>query len=174
MNGLTDTDLVRAYLAGDRDAGQALMRRHLGGAYRVARGICRDPHLADDAVQAGIERALLYLRGFDQTRPFAPWLTRIVANQAITLAERAGRERPEEPGIIDAMAGGRDDPAPLDLLTALGDLPVPQRAVVVLRLAGFSPAETAEILDIPTGTVHSRLSRGLDRLAHSLGQPIDG
>lgn len=173
MDARTDAQLVRSLLAGERNAGQVLMARHLDAAYRVARGICRDHHLADDAVQAGVERALIHLHQFDRRRPFAPWLLRIIANRAITLAERAGREPPRDPDSIATAIGGSEEQATLGLLDALGGLPVPQRAVVVLRLAGFDPSETAEMLDVPVGTVHSRLSRGLDRLADALRQAID-
>lgn len=173
MDTPTDAQLVQSLLAGDREAGQVLMGRHLDAAYRVARGICRNHDLADDAVQAGVERALVHLDRFDRRRPFAPWLLRIVANRAITLAERAGREPPREPDSIATAIGGGEEPATLGLLDALGGLPVPQRAVVVLRLAGFNPSETADMLDIPVGTVHSRLSRGLDGLADALRQPTD-
>ncbi len=106
---------------------------------------------------------------FDRRRPFAPWLHRIVVNRAIDWA-RAHELRRElaEAGAAEhavrdnaGVAGRPSD----ETLAALARLSPEQRAVVVLRhLLDFTPSEIASALDLPQGTVNSRLRRGLDEL----------
>src|SRR4029079_560714 len=104
---------------------------------------------------------------FDVRRPLGPWLHRIVVNRAIDWC-RARALRAEgapvavEAGVEDARVG-----APLGdaMVAALQQLPPEQRAVVVLRfLLDLTPGEIARTLDLPRGTVNSRLRRGLDAL----------
>ena len=100
---------------------------------------------------------------FDRRRPFGPWLHRIVVNRAIDWS-RARRLRAEqelgEPGAVDPEPG---DAA--GLAGAIAALPPEQRAVIVLRhLLGYTPGEIAALLELPRGTVNSRLRRGLDAL----------
>ena len=102
---------------------------------------------------------------FDERRPFAPWLHRIVVNRALDLlrAERrlVGTEPPSSrptPALFDAE-GDRA------LLEAVAGLPLQRRVVVVLRYGiGMGPDEIAKVLDLPSGTVHSRLARALEQL----------
>jgi RNA polymerase sigma-70 factor (ECF subfamily) len=73
----------------------------------------------------------------------------------------------------DADSRGRADadPPSRDLLAALSGLAPEQRAVVVLRhLLGYTPGQVARLLELPRGTVNSRLRRALDRLADELGE----
>jgi RNA polymerase sigma-70 factor (ECF subfamily) len=103
---------------------------------------------------------------FDRRRPFGPWLHRIVVNRAIDWA-RARALRPEA-GAVDVPAAEppeRDD----ELLRELDRLSPEHRAVIVLRyLLDYTPGEIAELLELPRGTVNSRLRRGLDNLKDRL------
>ena len=108
---------------------------------------------------------------FDRRRPLGPWLHRIVVNRAIDWS-RARALRPETGAdtLPDAaspeLAGGLGD----DVVAALADLGPEHRAVVVLRhLLGYTPGEIAAMLDLPRGTVNSRLRRALDALSLALG-----
>src|ERR1043165_7611329 len=85
-----DAVLVRAARAGDRDSASELFRRHWSGAWRAAYGISGRRALADDVASDAFERAFAALSRFDERRPFAPWLHRIVVNRALDLlrAER--------------------------------------------------------------------------------------
>ena len=108
---------------------------------------------------------------FDERRPFAPWLNRIVVNRALDVlrSERRliGGELPFEP----AAAAGGDADGDRELLEAVQALPLQRRAVVILRYGvGMSPAEIAAVLDVPVGTVHSRLARALDQLREERGK----
>jgi RNA polymerase sigma-70 factor (ECF subfamily) len=163
--------LVRAAQQGSRTAVEELFRRHWPAAHRAAFLIVQDAAAAEDIAQEAFVAALRALDRFDRRRPFAPWLHRIVANRAIdwSRARTARREVYED----DADSRGRDDadPPSRDLLAALSALAPEQRAVVVLRhLLGYTPGQVARLLELPRGTVNSRLRRALDRLADELGE----
>jgi RNA polymerase sigma-70 factor (ECF subfamily) len=105
---------------------------------------------------------------FDRRRPFGPWLHRIVVNRAIDHA-RARRLRGEIE--LDELQPAPPAEASFDgsILAALRALTPEHRAVIVLRhLLDYTPGEIAELLDLPRGTVNSRLRRGLDSLAEKL------
>jgi RNA polymerase sigma-70 factor (ECF subfamily) len=106
---------------------------------------------------------------FDRRRPFAPWLHRIVVNRSIdwTRARAARAEVLAGAPDHEQLAAGADTSS--ELLGALAALPADQRAVVVLRyLLEYTPGEIAEMLELPRGTVNSRLRRGLDTLGTRL------
>ena len=141
---------------------EALFRAHWGPAYRAAYLVVRDAAAAEDIAQEAFLSAVRALDRFDRRRPFGPWLHRIVVNRAIDWARaRALRPEAEE---VDAPAPEqpeRDD----ELMRELGRLSPEHRAVIVLRyLLEYTPGEIAELLELPRGTVNSRLRRGLDSL----------
>src|SRR4029079_11309343 len=141
---------------------EALFRAHWGPAYRAAYLVVRDAAAAEDIAQEAFLSAVRALDRFDRRRPFGPWLHRIVVNRAIDWARaRALRPEGEE---VDAPAPEqpeRDD----ELMRELGRLSPEHRAVIVLRyLLEYTPGEIAELLELPRGTVNSRLRRGLDSL----------
>jgi RNA polymerase sigma-70 factor (ECF subfamily) len=128
--------------------------------------VVRDAAAAEDIAQEGFLAAVRALDRFDGRRPFGPWLHRIVVNRAIDWA-RARALRPEGEAV--------DTPAPErpahddELLRNLGSLSPEHRAVIVLRyLLDYTPGEIAELLELPRGTVNSRLRRGLDALKERL------
>jgi RNA polymerase sigma-70 factor (ECF subfamily) len=138
---------------------------HWRGAYRAAYLVVHDAAAAEDIAQDGFLAAVEALDRFDRRRPFRPWLHRIVVNRALDWARREalrrrvdGAESVFEPLPPPAEIGG-------EMIAALRELPAEQRAVVVLRhLLEYTPGEIAAMLDLPRGTVNSRLRRGLDRL----------
>ncbi len=142
---------------------ERLFREHWPRAYRAALLVTGDAAAAEDIAQEAFLAAVRHLDRFDRRRPFAPWLHRIVVNRSIDWT-RARRLRAE-------VELGDFVPAqpPAEVVgTALGriaDLGPEHRAVVVLRyVLEYTPGEIAELLDLPRGTVNSRLRRGLDRL----------
>src|SRR3954462_4856433 len=143
---------------------EALFRHHWPRAYRAAYLVVHDSAAAEDIAQEAFLAAVRSLDRFDRRRPFAPWLHRIVVNRAIDWT-RARRLRAEVelgdyvPAPPDAEPGGGDT------LARIAELPPDHRAVVVLRyVLEYTPGEIAELLDLPRGTVNSRLRRGLDRM----------
>jgi RNA polymerase sigma-70 factor (ECF subfamily) len=163
----SDAALVRAAQGGSERAVEELFARHWGDAYRTAYLIAHDRSAAEDIAQEAFLAALRALPRFDRRRPLRPWLHRIVVNRAIDWA-RARKLRAEvDPDAVAEAVAPDVPPAGLGELGAvLAGLSPEHRAVVVMRyLLEFTPGEIAELLDIPRGTVNSRLRRGLDALA---------
>jgi len=142
---------------------ETLFRSHWPSAYRAAYLVVHDAAAAEDIAQEAFLAAVRALDRFDRRRPFGPWLHRIVVNRAIDWARR--RQLRGEVGG-DALAA---EPAPererVDVVESLAALSPDHRAVIVLRyLLEYTPGEIADLLDLPRGTVNSRLRRGLDQL----------
>jgi RNA polymerase sigma-70 factor (ECF subfamily) len=157
--------LVQAAQRGDPGAVEDLYRRHWRPAYRAAYLVTRDAHAAEDIAQEAFLQAIRVLDRFDLTRPFAPWLHRIVTNRALDWARAHALRRPVEP-VRELIAPEARSDLSDDLAEAIGRLAPDQRAVVVLRyLLEHTPGEIADMLDLPRGTVNSRLRRALDELA---------
>ena len=167
--------LVRAAQRGSEEALEELFRRHWRGAHRAAYLVVHDAGAAEDIAQEAFIAAIRALERFDRRRPFGPWLHRIVVNRAIdwSRARKARREVAGEPmeelgaGAVDVDMAGIADAE--HVFAALRSLGPEQRAVVVLRyVLEYTPGEIAELLELPRGTVNSRLRRGLDALARRL------
>jgi RNA polymerase sigma-70 factor (ECF subfamily) len=142
-------------MGGDRERFEALVRAHAGAVSAYARAVAPDSWTADDAVQETFLRAWKYLDSFRGHGSFEGWLIRICRNCIIDLVTK--RPLPVEEHLPER-------PAPPDTSGEVYDLverlPVEQREVVALcGLLGFDYAATAEILDVPIGTVRSRLHR---------------
>jgi RNA polymerase sigma-70 factor, ECF subfamily len=163
--GREERRLVREAQRGLQEALAALYSAHWSRAHRAAYLVVHDAAAAEDIAQDAFLAAVDALDRFDRRRPFAPWLHRIVINRAIDWARReALRRKVDDPASqpnpeMPAEAVGEE------LMEALALLPPEQRAVVVLRyLLDYTPGEIARMLDLPRGTVNSRLRRSLDRL----------
>ncbi len=168
---------VRGAQAGSVPDLEALFREHWPRAHRAAYLVVQDAAAAEDIAQEAFLAAIRALDRFDRRRPFGPWLHRIVVNRAIDWA-RARTLRAEVGG--DSLAEHSAPPAlPTDPLSepvarALAALPPEHRAVIVLRhLLEYTPGEIAQLLELPRGTVNSRLRRGLDRLRDELPEDDD-
>jgi RNA polymerase sigma-70 factor (ECF subfamily) len=159
-----DRALVREAQRGSSRALADLYAAHWPGAHRAAYLVVRDSGAAEDIAQDAFLAAVDALDRFDRRRPFAPWLHRIVVNRAIDWGRRESLRR--KVGEPDEQAASESRPqVGEDVMEALAALPVEQRGVVVLRyLLDYSPGEIARMLDLPRGTVNSRLRRALDRL----------
>jgi RNA polymerase sigma-70 factor (ECF subfamily) len=164
---------VRAAQAGDALAMDELFKAHWSGAHRAAYLIVHDSAAAEDIAQEAFIAAIRALDRFDRRRPFGPWLHRIVVNRAIdharsrSIRREVDAERVPEPAAPAAAREGYSD----QTMAALAGLAPDQRGVVVLRhLLEYTPGEIAKMLDLPRGTVNSRLRRGLDELEQRLGE----
>ena len=151
---------------------EALFRAHWPQAHRAAYLVVHDAALAEDIAQEAFLAAVRNLDRFDRRRPFGPWLHRIVVNRAIDAARARALRRETE---LDDRPPAPEHAGPADrsVLAALAGLPPEQRAAVVLRyLLDYTPGEIAHLLDLPRGTVNSRLRRGLDAMQAELrGRP---
>ena len=145
---------------------EALFKEHWPRAHRAAYLVVQDGAAAEDIAQEAFLSAIRNLDRFDRRRPFGPWLHRIVVNRAIDWARARSlrREISEAPGSEDFDTGDLGTFSD-GVAAGLASLGAEQRAVIVLRyLLEYTPAEIADLLDLPRGTVNSRLRRGLDRL----------
>jgi RNA polymerase sigma-70 factor (ECF subfamily) len=184
MAPLSDDELVAAAQGGDRNALDQLLRRHYDRIYAVCRRVTGGTRDADDACQEALIKITRSLPRFDGRSTFGTWAYRIATNAS--LDELRGRKRRPmlhsvQPGdgsdddgppeLVDPMAAKRVD-AVADRLAideALGDLSDDFKAAVVLRdVADLDYDEIADILEIPVGTVKSRIARGRAALAHKL------
>lgn len=139
---------------------------HLAALLRVARRLTLDQASAEDLVQ---ETMLLAWRGFHGFEPGTnarAWLFKILMNAFRGEARKARRESQEPlpgPGVVPAIQEAAE------IAEAVDALPVEQRTVLMLCVVeGFTSRETAEILNVPMGTVMSRLSRAREELRRSL------
>ena len=169
----SERKLVRGAQRGSAEDFEALFALHWPRAYRTAWLVVHDAAAAEDIAQEAFIAALRALDRFDRRRPFGPWLSRIVVNRAIDFA-RARRLQAvpaaSVPGAAPEPEGWSEE-----IVVALRSLPVDQRAVVVLRHGlGYTPGEIARMLELPRGTVNSRLRRALDRLETLLEADRDG
>jgi RNA polymerase sigma-70 factor, ECF subfamily len=180
---LSDDELVRGVLAGERSLFEPLMRRHNQRLYRAARAIVRDDAEAEDVAQEAWVRAYQHLNQFEGRAGFATWLTRIAVNEALARVKR--RARHEE---IDAMEEFRRDrvaqlssraPDPEQhvgagetralLERSIDALPDNFRQVLMLReVEEMTTAETAECLGISEENVKVRLHRARALLRREL------
>ena len=140
---------------------------------RFARAITRNLHDADDLMQLSIERALLR---YEQWRPdskFESWMFGVMRNAWIDEVRSRGRRNrlftSAEEGENVGDDAGEAQVKLLAVQRALATLPEEQRfAVALVLIEGLSYKEAADVLDIPIGTLTSRLARGRDALQKML------
>jgi RNA polymerase sigma-70 factor (ECF subfamily) len=163
---------VRAAQAGSHEAMEALFKAHWAPAHRAAFLIVHDAAAAEDIAQEAFLAAIRALDRFDRRRPFGPWLHRIVVNRAIDWSRARALRREVAEAVESEAPPARPAGWSDEVVSALAALDPEQRAAVVLRhLLEYTPGEIAQLLEVPRGTVNSRLRRGLDRLAAQLEAP---
>jgi RNA polymerase sigma factor (sigma-70 family) len=154
---------------------RAVMLPHLDAAYGFARWLTRDPVVAQDVAQEAMLRALRYFHAF-RGGEARPWLLRIVRNTWTDMRAKSGvNDRPLEE--IENRATDGPDPEQSALagdrrrhvVAALAALPAEAREILVLReIEDCSYKHIAAVLDLPIGTVMSRLARAREKLAAEL------
>jgi RNA polymerase sigma-70 factor (ECF subfamily) len=145
---------------------RAEIATHIPRLRRYARALAGDSHRADDLVQDTLERALTKFHLWRHGSDLRAWMFAIMHNVFINQL-KARRELALDEAAEAALEGAAQaDPLELrDLDAALRRLPVEQREVLLLvGLEQLSYAEASQALDVPVGTVMSRLSRGRARL----------
>jgi RNA polymerase sigma-70 factor (ECF subfamily) len=178
----SDEDLVEAAQAGDRQALDQLLRRHLDLIHAVCTRMAGNPADGEDATQEALIAIVRGLPRFDGRASVRTWMYRVATNACLDELRRRGR-RPA-PGLpeavlerVDRADGPGLDTAVADRLSidqALVELPEEFRVAVVLRdVVGLDYAQIAQVLELPLGTVRSRIARGRDRLAVLLGRNLD-
>ncbi|MEX2172461.1 MAG: sigma-70 family RNA polymerase sigma factor [Pirellulales bacterium] len=181
-----DARVIDAVLAGDRAAYGRLVQKYQDRLFAALVRVTGCAEEAEDVAQEAFVQALLKLDTFQQSAAFYTWLYRIAFNLSAT---RARRKRPRT-SLDELRGGGGPEPASRDgapeeplmvkesakqVHVALGELPEDYRQVIVLReLEGCDYDQIAEILQIPLGTVRSRLFRAREQLRELLAPVLDG
>lgn len=170
---------IAGALRGDRQAFGELVRRHRAGVVNVVYRMCGEPALAEDAAQEAFLRAWRNLERYQPRFSFRSWVYRIALNVAV---DALRRERPTT-DLSDALLGAHTDSPEAQVerqqqaeqvRQAVLALPPASRAVLVLReYEGLTYHEMAEALEIPLGTVMSRLNYARSQLRRVLRQPLE-
>src|SRR3954469_2209081 len=156
-----------------------LLEAQLPRLRRYARALTRDPSRADDLIQDTLVRALAKQHLYQDGTNLRAWLFTLMHNQYVNNARRNVRE--DNSLDVDTVAAhlvAVTDPTASrqlrELDEAIGKLAIEQRQVILLiGLEGMSYEETAAILNVPIGTVRSRLSRGREALRRLMGMEED-
>lgn len=174
-----DEDLVRRFRAGEPDAFTELVRRHQQRVYSLCLRVLGDADAAADVAQDTFITVLRKLEGFRGEAAFTTWLHRVAVNAcydelrrrkrrpALHVVPEEGSDRepgPPAPDHADEVAGTRDAAA------ALASVPEEFRVALVLAdVQDMAYEQIAQVLDVPIGTVKSRVHRGRLALAAALG-----
>lgn len=173
---IEETLLIQAQ-SGDRNAYGELVSRCYPAVIRVVYRLCGDAQLAEDAAQEAFIRAWVRLPEFQSRAPFSHWLYRIAVNTALDTLREKPQQSLDDEANIGHLAGKTLDPEAAIIereqanvvQNAVKALPEAARTVLVLReYGGLSYDEIASTLDIPTGTVMSRLNYARTRLREML------
>jgi RNA polymerase sigma-70 factor (ECF subfamily) len=171
-----DVALLRAHVAGDREAFGEVVRRHQDRLWAVALRTLGDREEAADALQDALLSAYRGAERFRGDSAVTTWLHRIVVNACLDRLRRR-QARPTVPlpdaesaAFVARTASRPDLDTAMVVQAALAQLPAEQRvALVLLDMQGHSVAEIAGLLGVAEGTVKSRCARGRARLAVILG-----
>ena len=171
-----ETRLIEQAQNGDRNAFGELVLRHYQGVVMVVYRMCGDAGLAEDATQEAFIRAWVNLASYQPRSSLRNWLYRIAVNAALDILRRKPEESLEDEEVLmvtDRTPGPEtaliEKEQSAQLQQAMRSLPEAARSVIVLReYGGLSYQEIAAVLDIPIGTVMSRLNYARNRLREML------
>jgi RNA polymerase sigma-70 factor (ECF subfamily) len=169
-----DVMLVLLAQEGDRDALNKLLTRAQDRLFRYIARLLHDSAAADDVLQETLWRIARKIQWLSEPAAFDAWAYRIASREVFRVARRSGSLAAPEPLELDVAAPEVEPPRmtwdELDGLTR--ELSPQSRAVFALHYGEDRPLkEVAEILDVPLGTVKSRLGYGLTRLRRMLDSP---
>jgi RNA polymerase sigma-70 factor (ECF subfamily) len=184
---ITDEDLLRRFVeGGDRASFETLIRRYQHELYNYLRRYLADDNLAEDAFQLTFVNVYQKAAQFDLSRRFRPWLYSVATNQSIDLKRRDKRRSHQS---LDAEGGASDtrstsqaatipdhrvpESDPLvdaelreNMRTAIEEVGEPGRsALELIYLQGMAYKDAAEILNVPVGTVKSRVHSAIRKLS---------
>ena len=186
---VSDHEVVLRARDGDHEAFRILVKRHETRVHALALRLLRDPDWAQDAVQEAFIKAYRALRKFEGRSAFGTWMYRLTYNHCLDMrrADKSGRYVEwEEERTLGADIGASDSPALASSIRGPGEemergelreqlqkaietLPEPIRQTLVMReVDGLRYGEIADLLEIPKGTVMSRLFHARKRLREVL------
>jgi RNA polymerase sigma-70 factor (ECF subfamily) len=188
---MSDAELARCCALGDIDAVRQLVSTHNQRLFRVGWSILRNRSEAEDVLQSCYAKALGAIGSFEGRSTLSTWLTRIAINEALACKRTQERRRRhlESKGVEvletyrEQLAKGSDSPSPEAeaarqqlrsiLERAIAGLPENFRTVFILHeIEGMAVDDVAETLDIPSGTVKTRLMRARRKLQQALAPEV--
>ena len=156
-------DLIQRARAGDGEAFVALMEAHKHSLYAIARSYFRNGMDAEDAVDQTVMNAWEKLHTLRQPAYFKTWLTKILLNNCNDILRQ--RRNLVTLDALPEREGAEDDHGDLHFAELMARLSPPVRAAMQLYYGeGFNTREISALLNIPVGTVTTRLKRGRDIL----------
>jgi len=180
VTAINETELVTRAQNGDRNAFSELVSNHARGVLSVIYRMCGDAQIAEDAAQETFIQAWVHLSSYRPQTPLRNWLYRIAVNAATDMLRKEKRILPND---IEDLNLADERPGPEFLVSqqertvmvqrAVLSLPDTSRAVLVFReYEGLSYQEISSTLDIPVGTVMSRLNYARKLLKDKLEQKL--
>jgi RNA polymerase sigma-70 factor, ECF subfamily len=175
-----DASLVARVRAGDPAAFDALVHAYMRQAFQLAYRVVGHREDAEDLVQEAFLAAYQYLDSYDASRPFGPWLMRIVLNRGANLRRsRARRETEPETDAVSPAPSALDESdraeAREQLQRALATLSDRQRMIVTLfDVDGLTSTEIGEMLELSAGTVRWHLHEARRTLRSALSRFFKG
>jgi RNA polymerase sigma-70 factor (ECF subfamily) len=177
---IDERELLLRVQAGDEEAFDTLVRRHLPRARLVARRLMQDPDDADDLVQDAFLRALERMETFDVSRPFEPWFTRLLVNRGLDLRRKQNVRRTDsqDPELIGGGSRPDREAERSDLRSSLSEalkqLPDRQRLIVTLfEIDGHSTEEIAGMLKVSQVTIRWHLHQARRTLREALKEWVE-
>lgn len=173
-----DPVTIRAAIDGDLDAFEELVRALQVPVFRFVRGLTGDVHLAEDLTQETFIRVHRALPSFAFRARFSTWTFQIARNAALDARRTQGR-RDRLVGQLRTLDRGRparpDASARVELQAALDDLrPKHREALLAVEVLGLSYRDAAQVLEVPEGTVKSRVAHGREQLARWMAAVDEG
>ena len=177
--GEAESDLVSRAKQGDLHAFEEIVHHYRQGMIDVVYRMCGDANLAEDSAQTAFIKAWQRLPAYQPSGSFRSWLYRIAINAALDVLRR---EKPIlQLGELQHLSGSEDPGKVIEqrqleeqVRKAVLSLPPASRSVLVLReYEGLSYQEIAEALEIPAGTVMSRLNYARNRLVEILNPYLE-
>jgi RNA polymerase sigma-70 factor (ECF subfamily) len=175
-----DAALVERVRGGDSTAFDALVQAYMRQAFQLAYRVVGHREDAEDLVQEAFLAAYQYLDSYDATRPFGPWLMRIVLNRGSNLRRsRARRETEPETDAVSPAPSALDESeraeAREQLSRAMDMLSERQRMIVTLfDVDGLTSTEIGELIDLSPGTVRWHLHEARRTLRGALSRFFKG
>lgn len=175
------SDLIRQLQGGDVEALGELFKTHKDMVYRTALAITHDERAAEDILQECFVRLYTYRHSVDSARPLKPWLYRVTVNLSYDWSAQKVRGQPLDevlewlsglPGMFPSPDRKAEEVEMAQMVQdVVAELPAPHRAVVVLfYLEDLAVDEIASVLELPVGTVKSRLHYARERLRATLAR----
>ncbi len=170
---MPEKNFITAAQSGDSDAFAQLVQRHSSDAYRTAFMVLRDREDVEDVVQEAFLTCYRKINTFRMDSSFKTWLYRIVINLCYDRMRKRGREREAFQKVSFNMKTGYGDMSAIekriDLKDMISTLNTEYRTTLTLYYGmDFSVKKVAEVLDIPVGTVKSRLNSARNLLKERL------